>query len=111
MTHELSSECPEYLEAKLRRGGMHTLLIMALNGELKGKPGPKPRYSDWEWNLINDSVDFLAENYREERDLPGYNRIRGEMAPVEKAYEVVASKWKISCGRTLQNRLSSLKLR
>jgi hypothetical protein len=98
-------------EGYVWRGEMHKLLVMALSDELPRKPGPKPRFSDWEWRCINAAVDFRAEDIREARSDPGYVRCRGDMSPVEEALGEVASQRKLGSGRTLHNNLSSRNLR
>lgn len=91
-------------------GELHGLLLDALEGRLKAKPGPKDQRSRWDWQCIQAAVEFRAADIAERRSSPDYIRTRDAFSPKEQAYEDVARRLKMGSGRGLQNRLCSLRL-
>ncbi|EQB06192.1 hypothetical protein [Sphingobium baderi] len=127
MEEATNPESPSYLLAKLARGEqiyqhevidvvrfnpeafgeLHALLLDALEGKLKAKPGPKDSRSRWDWQCIQAAVEFRAADISEDRSNPFFVRTRDMRSPKEQAYEDVARQFKLAGGRTLQNSLSS----
>ena len=91
-------------------GALHHLLLNALEGRLKGKPGPKDGRTRWDWQCIQAAVEFRAMDIVEERADPSFVRTGGTPSPKEQAYEDVARRLRLAGGRALQNRLCSLNL-
>jgi len=91
-------------------GELHQLLLDALEGRLKAKPGPKDSRTRWDWQCIQAAVEFRAADIVENRADPSYVRTRDTPSPKEQAYEEVARRLRLAGGRTLQNRLCSLGL-